>query len=259
MDPDVTAREAEVLALIARHLTNAQIADALFISTRTVETHVSSLLRKLQLPDRRTLARHVEATPGLLVRSGRRALPAPVTSFVDRTAERAALASALTGHRMVTATGPGGVGKTRLALSVAADVAAANRDGAWFVDLVQVSDPAMVSAAVAETVGVPDQHSVSADVALVASLAEREALLVLDNCEHLLEGVRDCVERILAGCPAVTVLATSRTRLLVAYEWVYAVPGLSVTDAVDLFATRVAATTGDGAPPDVGRQIAAGG
>jgi predicted ATPase/DNA-binding CsgD family transcriptional regulator len=256
----VTAREAEVLDLISRHLTNAQIADALFISTRTVESHVSALLRKLELPDRRSLARHVEAMPGLGVRSGHRALPVHVTSFIGRTAELAALATALAEHRMVTATGPGGVGKTRLALSVAADVAPAHRDGVWFVDLVHVTDPAMVTAAVAETVGVPEQRSVSVDVALVASLAERDALLILDNCEHLLEGVRDCIERILAGCPDITVLATSRTRLLVPYEWVYAVPGLSVTDAggdaVDLFAARVAAATGDTAPLDTVRVAA---
>ena len=116
-DAEVTAREAEVLALIARHLTNAQIAEALFISRRTVETHVSALLRKLQLPDRRSLARHAEAIPGLVI-----TLPAPLTSFIGRTAERAVLAAALAEHRMVTATGPGGVGKTRLALSVAAEV-----------------------------------------------------------------------------------------------------------------------------------------
>src|SRR4029453_18351317 len=81
---ELTARESEVLALIARHLTNAQIADALFISTRTVESHVSAVLRKLQLPDRRSLARQAEAMPGLLVKSGRRGLPAPVTSFIGR-------------------------------------------------------------------------------------------------------------------------------------------------------------------------------
>jgi len=251
---EVTSREAEVLALIARHLTNAQIADALFISTRTVETHVSALLRKLQLPDRRSLARHAETFPGLIVMPGRRALPAPVTSFIGRTAERAALAATLADHRMVTATGPGGVGKTRLALSVAADIAPSHRDGAWFVDLVQVTDPAMVTAAVAETVGVPEQRSASVDIALVASLADRDALLVLDNCEHLLQGVRDCVERILTCCPDIRVLATSRTRLMVPYERVFAVPGLSVTDdggdAVDLFTARVAAATGDTTPPD---------
>ena len=168
----MTAREAEVLALIARHLTNAQIADALFISQRTVESHVSAMLRKLQLADRRSLARHAEAIPGLLVKSGRRGLPVPVTPFVGRTAERAALAAALAEHRMVTATGPGGVGKTRLALSVAADLASARRDGVWFVDLVHVTDPAMVTAAVAETVGVPEQRTTSVDLALVASLAD---------------------------------------------------------------------------------------
>ena len=257
---EVTAREAEVLALIARHLTNAQIADALFISQRTVESHVSAMLRKLQLPDRRSLARHAEAIPGLLVKSGRRGLPVPVTPFVGRTAERAALAAALAEHRMVTATGPGGVGKTRLALSVAAELAPARRDGVWFVDLVHVTDPAMVTAAVAETVGVPEQRTTSVDLALVASLADSDALLVLDNCEHVLDGVRACVERIIAGCPEVTVLATSRTRLLLPYERVYVVPGLSVVggggDAVDLFAARVAAATGDAAPPDAARVAA---
>ena len=260
MGTGLTAREAEVLALIARHLTNAQIADALFISQRTVESHVSAMLRKLQLPDRRSLARHAEAIPGLLVKSGRRGLPVPVTPFVGRTAERAALAAALAEHRMVTATGPGGVGKTRLALSVAAELASERRDGVWFVDLVRVTDPGMVIAAVAETVGVPEQRTTSVDLALVASLAGSDALLVLDNCEHVLDGVRACVERIIAGCPEVTVLATSRTRLLLPYERVYVVPGLSVVggggDAVDLFAARVAAATGDAAPPDAVRVAA---
>jgi predicted ATPase/DNA-binding CsgD family transcriptional regulator len=246
--PEVTAREAEVLALLSRHLTNVQIADALCISVRTVESHVSALLRKLELPDRRSLARYHDAEEVTRVRAGRSTLPTPVTPFIGRAAERAALTAALAEHRMVTATGPGGVGKTRLAISVAAGVAPMRRDGAWFVDLVHVTDPAMVIAKVAETVGVPEQRAASIDIALVASLAERDGLLVIDNCEHLLDGVRECIERILDGCPEVTVLATSRSRLLVPYEWVYAVPGLSVTDsggdAVALFATRIAAATG---------------
>src|SRR4029453_16572454 len=122
-------REAEILALIARHMTNAQIADALFISTRTVESHVSAMLRKLQLPDRRSLARHAAAMPGLLVKSGHRGLPVPVTPFIGRAGERAALTAALDEHRLVTATGPGGIGKTRLALSVAAEGRPARRGG----------------------------------------------------------------------------------------------------------------------------------
>ena len=253
----LTAREAEVLALVARHLTNAQIAESLFISQRTVESHVSAMLRKLQLPDRRSLARHAEAFPA---GPGRRGLPVPATPFVGRAAERAALAAALADHRMVTATGPGGVGKTRLALSVAADLAAGYADGAWFVDLVRVTESGAVTVAVAETVGVPEQRTTSVESAVVASLAGRDGLLVLDNCEHVVDGVRACVERIVTGCPDLTVLATSRTRLLLPYERVYVVPGLSVVggggDAVELFATRVAAATGDAAPPDAQRVAA---
>jgi predicted ATPase len=191
-----------------------------------------------------------------VVTPGRQALPVPLTSFIGRTAERAALAAALAERRMVTATGPGGVGKTRLAFSVAAMASQECRDGVWFVDLVHQTDPAMVTAAVAQAVGVPEQSTTSLDLALVAALAERDALLVLVNCEHVLDGVRDCVERILAGCPGIRVLATSRARLLVPYEWVHAVPGLSPGDAVDLFTARVAATTGGSAALDTGRVAA---
>jgi predicted ATPase/DNA-binding CsgD family transcriptional regulator len=257
---DVTAREAEVLSLLGRHLTNVQIAEELCISVRTVESHVSALLRKMQLADRRSLARHLDAQPGAPARSGRRSMPTPITPFIGRAAERTALAAAVAGHRMVTAVGPGGVGKTRLALSVAADVAPTRRDGAWFVDLVHVTDAAMIIATVAETVGVPEQQGASTDAALLASLAGRDTLLVFDNCEHLLDGVRTCVDRILAECPTVTVLATSRSRLMLPYERVFTVPGLSVTDdggdAVALFSARVTTATGDSTPLDP-RRVAA--
>jgi predicted ATPase/DNA-binding CsgD family transcriptional regulator len=253
---DVTAREAEVLALVGRHLTNVQIAEALFISVRTVESHVAALLRKCQLSDRRSLARlaAVESTPG------RAPLPVPVTPFLGRAVERAELSAALVGNRLVTAVGPGGIGKTRLAINVAADVGVERGDGVWFVDLVRVTDPAAVVAAVVEAVGVPEQRMASPGAALVASLARRDGLVVLDNCEHLLEGVRDCVDLIVTGSSHVTVLATSRTRLMLPYERVYAVPGMSVTDdggdAVALFAARVGTATGEVALPD-GARVAA--
>jgi predicted ATPase/DNA-binding CsgD family transcriptional regulator len=256
---EVTAREAEVLTLLTRHLTNVEIADALSISVRTVESHVSALLRKLHYRDRRSLARHADQPAGAPERSALHSWPSAVTPLIGRSAERAALASAIAEHPMVTVTGPGGVGKTRLTLSVAAEIARERRDGAWFVDLVKVTDPATVVAAIADTIGVPEQRSISIESALVASLGERDGLLVIDNCEHLLDGVRHCVERILGSCPNVTVLATSRSRLLVPYEWVYEVPGLSVSedggDAVDLFTARVAAT-GEPALPDP-RRVAA--
>lgn len=243
----VSAREAEVLAGVAEHLTNAEIADRLFISVRTVESHVSSLLRKFGTGDRRALAGLAAdiAAGAVPARTGPAAapLPAPLTPFVGRAAERAALAAALAGHRLVTATGAGGIGKTRLALAVAAEVAGRYADGVWYVDLVPVTDNAMVAPALAAALGLSEQRRPAEDTVL-SWLGGREALVVLDNCEHLTDGVVVLIERLLAGCPRVRVLATSRARLLVPYEHVFLVPGMAVSadggDAVQLFIDRAA-------------------
>jgi predicted ATPase/DNA-binding CsgD family transcriptional regulator len=242
----VSAREAEVLAALGEHLTNAEIGARLFISIRTVESHVSSLLRKLQVTDRRALAAVAaspRSTPEL-----RAPLPSPLTPFVGRVAERAALTAALHEHRLVTAVGPGGVGKTRLALRVAAEVADRFADGVWYVDLVPVTDTPMIAPAIADALGLGERHGRSATDNILGWLADRETLLVLDNCEHLLGGVVVLLERLLAGSPGLVVLATSRARLLVPYERVFPVPGLSVDaddggpgDAVELFLGRAAA------------------
>ncbi len=244
----VSAREAEVLALVAQHLSNAEIGARLFISVRTVETHVSSLLRKLGVPDRRALAQHaVELAQAERSGAAVAGLRSPLTPFIGRAREREALGEAVKLHRQVTAVGPGGVGKTRLALTVAADTAGEFGDGVWFVDLVPIIDPAMVGAAVAAALGIGEQQGRGLDKSVVAALADRHALLVLDNCEHLHDGVAPFVERLLAGCPRLTVLATSRARLLVPFERVYQVPPLSlgddgsVSDAVALFLERAAA------------------
>ena len=245
----VSEREAEVLALVGEHLTNQEIARRLVISVRTVESHVSSLLRKLDVADRRALAE-------LSFRAGDRrapdatapSLPSPLTSFVGRAAERAALAGLLAGRRLVTAVGPGGVGKTRLALAVVSDLADQYVDGAWYVDLVPCSftDAATVGATVASAFGFGEQPGRSPTDTVVAKLADAEALVVLDNCEHLLGGVATFVERLLTSCPRTTVLATSRVRLMVPHESVFPVPGLSVEfggeqgDAGKLFVERAA-------------------
>jgi predicted ATPase/DNA-binding CsgD family transcriptional regulator len=249
----ISAREAEVLTLVAEHRSNAEIGAQLFISVRTVETHVSSLLRKLGVPDRRALAdlatelARAERTSQALA-----GLPSPLNPFIGRAQERAELSDAVGAHRQVTAVGPGGVGKTRLALAVAADLASDFEDGVWFVDLVPVTDPAMVGSAVAGALGLGEQQGRSIDDSVHAALADRRALLVLDNCEHLSGGVAPFVERLLARCPSVNVLTTSRARLLVPFEWVYSVPPLSLaglggggdagsSDAVLLFLDRAAA------------------
>ncbi len=256
---DISAREAEVLALVGEHLSNAEIAARLFISVRTVESHVSSLLRKLSVPDRRALAQyapaqHASAQPRADATKPEPVLPTPLTSFVGRARERAELAEMIRRDRQVTAVGPGGVGKTRLALTVASDVADEFADGVWFVDLVPISSPdvAVVAAAVGLALGLGEQPGTGMDESVPAALADRHALLVLDNCEHLRDGVAPFLEQLLAACPNVTVLATSRARLLVPFERAYAVPPMSLSgdggsDAVALFMDRAAA---GGWPPN---------
>jgi predicted ATPase/DNA-binding SARP family transcriptional activator len=189
--------------------------------------------------------------------------PAPLTSFIGRVVERTALAAALSAHRLVTALGPGGVGKTRLALSVAAEVTGRYADGAWYVDLVPVTDPSMIAQAIAAAVGLSEHQGRSAEDIVLGWLAARQALLVLDNCEHLLGGVAALLERLLAGSPELTVLVTSRARLLVPFEWVFTVPGLSVEadgggpgDAVELFRVRAAAGGSTLRPGDMQRAAA---
>ncbi|MFJ4090280.1 ATP-binding protein [Kitasatospora sp. NPDC089913] len=260
--PVISPREADVLALLGEHLSNAEIAARLFISVRTVESHTSSLLRKLDLPDRRALSRRAVE----LARTERPrpvpALPAPLTAFVGRERERAALAALLADHRQVTAVGPGGVGKTRLALAVAAAAAGGFTDGVWFVDLAPVAAADRVAAAVAAVLGVGEQPGQGLDEAMCAALAERRTLLVLDNCEQVREGVAPFLERLLAACPEVRVLATSRARLLVPFERVFPVPPLSrdgggTSEAVALFVERATAAAGVAPDPALRDGVAA--
>ncbi|HEU5333630.1 MAG TPA: LuxR C-terminal-related transcriptional regulator [Actinocrinis sp.] len=266
----VSAREAEVLAALGEHLTNAEIGARLFISIRTVESHVSSLLRKLQVADRRALAGFAANTPlSSGISSGiapdaaaaiGAPVPSPLTRFVGRADERAALAAALREHRLVTAVGPGGVGKTRLAWQVASDVAQRFADGVWYVDLVPVTDGRMVGPAIADALGLGERQGRSAVEGLLGWFAERETLLVLDNCEHLLDGAVVTLERLLAGSPRLAVLATSRARLLVPFETVFPVPGMPAEaqdggpgDAVELFRLRAAAGGSRPSPGEDGR------
>jgi predicted ATPase/DNA-binding CsgD family transcriptional regulator len=233
-DTAISAREAEVLAAVGEHLNNAEIAARLFISVRTVESHVSSLLRKLGADNRRALTRIAgerDAPPPAAPPPP--ALPSALTSFVGRVHERAELAAALEGQRLVSAVGPGGVGKTRLALAVAADVSGRHADGVWYVDLVPVTDASMISSTVAAALGLAEQQGRSAQQTVLDWAADRQALLLFDNCEHLLDGVVELVERLLAHAPGIVVLATSRARLLLPFERVFPVSGLSVDDAED--------------------------
>jgi predicted ATPase/DNA-binding CsgD family transcriptional regulator len=165
-------------------------------------------------------------------------LPTPLTSFVGRSTELDALASALRDARLVTVVGPGGCGKTRLAVEAAGREVASRPDGVWWVDLAATSDPVVVPELVAAATGV----LLAADQGAVPSLArqidDRRMLVCLDNCEHVLGAVADVVVELVRGCPHVTVLATSREPLGVPGEVVWRVPSLRGDDAVALFAAR---------------------
>jgi len=247
---EVSGREADVLAAVGAHLSNAQIAGRLHLSVRTVEGHVSSLLRKYGVADRRELAALVGPDAGPAPPPGGLAgLPAARTSFVGRAAEQAAVLAALAGHRLVTVSGPGGVGKTRLAVVVAG--AAAFPFGGAFVDLVPVRDDS-VPQAVAAALGVAEGPQQPLEAAIAGRLARGRSLLILDNCEHVVDAVAGFVERLLAACPTVTVLATSRERLSVPGERVVAVGPLPLgSDAERLFADRAVAPIDPGAVTDL--------
>jgi predicted ATPase/DNA-binding SARP family transcriptional activator len=190
-------------------------------------------------PATRALYQRLLAPTPAAAAAGGGNLPRQLTSFVGRERERADIACLLGRARLVTLTGPGGCGKTRLALEAAADALPELRDGAWFVDLAGLSDPALVAQAAALAVGVPIPASRSAQEALVAHLATREALVVLDNCEHLIDACACLAEEVLCASPGVRILATSREPLRCADEVAWRVPSLA--EAERLFCERAAA------------------
>jgi len=169
-------------------------------------------------------------------------LPTPLTRFVGRQAELAQAAALLAENRLVTLTGPGGAGKTRLALRLAATVAEEFPDGAWFVDFSPLSGGHFVWDQVAMALGVkePGLGGTLAE-AVGRQLANRRALVVLDNCEHVVEAAAKVTGRLLVAAPALKVLATSREPLEVDGEVTWAVPPLREPDGVELFVARARA------------------
>ncbi|PIB74235.1 LuxR family transcriptional regulator [Mycobacterium celatum] len=166
-------------------------------------------------------------------------LPVPLTSFVGRDAELTHLRQLLAENRLVTVTGAGGVGKTRLAVQIAALLAAEYANGVWYVDLAPITDPAVVPITAARAFGLPDQPGRSTMDTLTRFVADRQMLVVLDNCEHLLDASAALMVALLEACPGLTFLATSREPIGVAGEVSWRVPSLSPDDeAIELFADR---------------------
>jgi len=165
--------------------------------------------------------------------AGVHGFPVVLTSFVGREQAVRAVAGLVEEYQLVTVTGPGGVGKTRLAGEVAGQVAARFADGAWLAELAPVRDPAQVASVVAVTLGVREQPGVPAAEALMRVLARRQLLLVLDNCEHVIGAAAQLCAGLLQACDDIRILATSRERLRIAGEAAYRLAPLPVPDLGD--------------------------
>ncbi len=182
---------------------------------------------RVEFPPLRTL----DSTPGnLAVQS---------TSFVGREVELKELCALVRAYRLVTLTGVGGVGKTRLAVQVAAELIGEFPDGVWLVELAAVGDPAAVPDVVATALGVTAQAGMSVTAAVAQALAGRRLLMVLDNCEHLLDAAAGLIEAVLARGETVKVVATSREGLRVGAEHVWPVPSLDTGAGLDSAAAKL--------------------
>jgi predicted ATPase/class 3 adenylate cyclase/DNA-binding CsgD family transcriptional regulator len=204
----------------------------------------SYLLRGVPRPERVVQLCHPDLRnefPPLRVRTvvASHNLPAQLTSFVGRQAEIAELRQLVAGNRLVTLTGAGGAGKTRLAVEITSQLITEFSDGVWYVDLAPITNPAVAPLTVARTLGLPDEAGRSTMDLLGRFFGEKTILLLLDNCEHLLDACGSMVTELLSACPTLTILTTSREPLGVPGELSWRVPSLSVSDeAVELFTDR---------------------
>lgn len=255
----------EVLRLFAAHQSNREIADALFVTIGTVKWYAQQIFNKLGVSDRKgAVARAREI--GLLERETvltaewetPHNLPVEITSFIGRERELAHLRALLADVRLITLTGPGGTGKTRLAVRMGWQVLNDFRDGVFFVDLVPLSDPAFVPREIARVLGVREVAGEPLVKTLREALRHRSTLLILDNFEHLM-GAAEIVPALLAAAPKLKILATSREVLRVGGEHEVFVPPLNLPasingdslteleryDAIALFVQRARAVRAD--------------
>ncbi len=168
-------------------------------------------------------------------------LPAQLTTFVGRAGELAEVRRLVEGHRLVALVGAGGSGKTRLALEAANGSLAAFRDGVWMVELAPVNDPDFVPAAVAAALGVREEPGRPLTTTIAEWLSSRAILLILDNCEHVIQSAARLAESLLRACHGLRILATSREALAIPGERAWRVPSLAESEAEALFAERAAA------------------
>jgi predicted ATPase/DNA-binding CsgD family transcriptional regulator len=214
---DLTWREQEILALLAERLTNREIGDRLHLTVNTVKTYVGNILGKLYVKNRRQAVERAKEL-GLLGPERKTSsrlphnLPVEPTPFIGRTEQLAEIRRVLAETRLLTLTGTGGIGKTRLALQAASDAHDEFENGVFFVSLAPISSGRHIVQTVAEAIDFPLSSEEEPIDQLLAHLRRREILLLMDNFEHLLDSA-DVVSAILQDAPGVKILATSREKL----------------------------------------------
>lgn len=253
----VTRKEVDVLDALCEHLTNAEIASRLYVSERTVESHISSLLRKFQVANRHELAR-VAGSQGGFGSSGepvpaaafeRERFPTAVTPLIGREGELSTISSLLAAHSLVTLVGAGGTGKTRLASHLAATGTETGLHDSWCAEFAAVYPSGNLVEVLLGTLGVRASTEADPLERVVRHLTPRTGLLVLDNCEHVRAQAATLCERIMRVAPNIRILATSREPLGVVGEALFPVPPLTTpsdnrpeviaaADAVKLFVER---------------------
>jgi predicted ATPase/DNA-binding CsgD family transcriptional regulator len=244
----LSARQVEIAKLVVAGKSNREIAEVLHLSPRTVEHHLEAIFNKLGVRSRVELTAALvgptrNASAGSMAQPAPNNLPVQRTRLIGRKAEIDEIVGFLGVSRLVTVTGSGGVGKTRTALAVGhahlQDLAA----GVWFVDLAPLSPGPFLEAAIARVLGVKESSKRPLLETLVAFLKPQSAVLMLDNCEHLIAEAAVVAGALLGGCPNVRILATSREPLRIAGEQTYRLPSLPVptaAEAVKLTAMRAA-------------------
>jgi predicted ATPase/DNA-binding CsgD family transcriptional regulator len=250
--PALSRREREVADLVAQGMTNRGIAERLFLSPRTVESHVQHVLDKLGLDRRAQIATWVTArrhhggeTEARPVERAvpRHNLPQQVTSFIGRERDLELVHRLLQRARLVTVAGPGGCGKTRLALEAAARATGRFPGGVWFAGLGSTGDPEAVPRVIAAGIGARERDGAGALDAIVSRLDRSargaRALVVLDNCEHLAAACAATVSALLERSATTSFLCTSREPLHVPGEGIWRLGPFSQAEAVRLFLDRV--------------------
>jgi predicted ATPase/DNA-binding CsgD family transcriptional regulator len=234
---DLTWREHDILILLAQRLTNREIAERLHLAESTVKDYVGKILSKLYVKNRRQAVDRAKAL-GLLdpdsktVDKALTNLPAEPTPFIGRKDELVEIKRRLTDTRLLTLTGPGGIGKTRLALKAARDAKDDFADGCFFVALAPIRMVEHIVQTIAEAVRFPVATHEDPQYQLLRYLQKKNLLLVMDNFEHMVDGV-GIVNEILQAAPAVKIIATSRERLNLQSETIFNLDGLSFPAEID--------------------------